>query len=105
MTRFSDETEAQAAGFVLRHLPAAQRFVLLSGEREIGEAHYQLLGENGINFNYTGVHPDFRGTGLSGVLAQHAFASPLAQSRTITASCWFMAQYLRDHPELLATHS
>ncbi|MBP1324791.1 putative GNAT family acetyltransferase [Leucobacter exalbidus] len=104
MARYLDEAQAAAAGFTIAHEPEAHRFTVThataAGPELVGEAHYSLLGETVIDFDHTLVTPTLRGTGLSGLLAQHALSSELAQSRRIAASCWFIEGYLKKHPEL-----
>lgn len=115
MARYLTETQAVADGIRIVHQPDQHRFALLAGgaaavpeasDRLIGEAHYSLQGEAGepeasVNFDHTLVHPDFRGTGLSGLLAHRAVTSEVVRGRRVLASCWFIDGYLARHPELL----
>ncbi|SJN08551.1 hypothetical protein FM113_03215 [Leucobacter sp. 7(1)] len=111
MARYLTETQATADGFHIVHEPDQQRFALYAAAAEpdrrlIGEAHYSFRGAAGesgtiIDFDHTVVHPDFRGTGLSGLLAHHAVTSEVVQGRRVLASCWFIEGYLARHPELL----
>ena len=100
MARYLDEASAAADGILLTHEPDRQRFVLAREGTMIGEAHYTLLGDDAIDFDHTVVDPSLRGTGLAGVLAQRALTDPVTTDRRIEASCWFIAGYLRRHPEL-----
>lgn len=100
MSRYLDEAAATRDGYRITHEPDAHRFSLTHDGRELGEVHYRLLGDTGIDFNHTVVDPELRGTGLAGVLAQHALTSELVRGRHIQASCWFIAGYLEKHPEL-----
>ncbi|UOR00357.1 N-acetyltransferase [Leucobacter allii] len=111
------ENTASADGFRIVHEPERSRYALYAAaesadgagvgapetaraERLIGEAHYRLLGDTGIDFDHTLVHPRFRGTGLSERLAHAAVTGEAAAGRRLRASCWFIAEYLEQHPEL-----
>ncbi|MCA0379095.1 MAG: N-acetyltransferase [Actinobacteria bacterium] len=109
MAKYSDELQAQADGFRIEHQPDRYRFVLLqagadSGEAGhiVGEAHYTLLGEDGIDFDHTVVDPSLRGTGLSGLLAERALTDDVVRGRKIQASCWYIEGYLERNPHLAA---
>ena len=91
----SDEVE-------FTHEPDESRFAAVrrgDGER-IGEAHYRLLGDEGIDFDHTVVLPALRGRGIASELIRTALTSDIARDRRILASCPFVADYLRQHPEL-----
>lgn len=104
MARYLDEAAAAADGIRIADEPEQQRFALYRDDAEgstlIGEAHYLIRGENVVDFDHTIVDEQYRGTGLSGLLAQHALTSEVAKSHDITASCWFIEGYLKKHPEL-----
>lgn len=102
MANYSNETEAAADGFRVVHEPERHRFALYGADEQFfGEAHYSLLGEDVIDFDHTLVVPELRGTGLSGILAQHALTDEVIGERRIAASCSFIDAYLKRHPELL----
>lgn len=113
MARYLSEEEMLADGIRIEHDIARSRFVVLVDQkafgevepREIGEAHYTLLGENGIDFDHTLVLPEFRGTGISGLLAAHALQHEIVAGRNVQASCWFIEEYLAKHPELLGARA
>ncbi|MGO1539420.1 MAG: GNAT family N-acetyltransferase [Leucobacter sp.] len=104
MARYLTEEAAAAADIHIEHEPDKNRFAVYEGEGKSrtarGEAHYTFLSETGINFDHTFVDPALRGTGISGILAHRALTSPVVAGRKIEASCWFIAGYLRKHPEL-----
>lgn len=106
MARYQTEDQAAADGFRIVHEPEQDRFAVyqstVEGDRLVGEAHYTLLGGATINFDHTLVIPEFRGSGLSGLLAHHAVTADIVRGRRIIASCWFIEGYLARHPELLA---
>lgn len=104
MARYLDEEQAAADGFRIVHEPELGRYAILhgqgDGDRLVGEAHYRLLGDDGIDFDHTVVVPELRGTGLSGLLAHAAVTGDAAHGRRMQASCWFIEGYLARHPEL-----
>ncbi|UBH05760.1 hypothetical protein K8P10_001271 [Leucobacter sp. Psy1] len=84
------------------HEPDRHRFTAVrasDGER-VGEAHYRLLGDDGIDFDHTLVPTALRGQGIASRLVHAAVTSDLARERRIAASCPFVATYLREHPDL-----
>lgn len=108
MARYLNEEQAISAGFRIEHEAEKHRFVVVqtqdvSEATTVGEAHYTLLGESGIDFDHTLVDPSLRGTGLAGLLAQRALTDEVVRGRKIQASCWFIAEYLEKHPHLAET--
>ncbi len=105
MARYLDEDQAAADGFRIVHEPERSRYAIYrSGEpenRPVGEAHYTLLGDDGIDFDHTFVRPELRKTGLSGLLAHRALTGEAPRGRRVHASCWFIEGYIARHPELL----
>lgn len=103
MTRFESFTEAQSAGFTIEHRPEEQRFVIIdSNNNVVGYARYRLMGDTGIDFNGTIVEPTHRGTGLSGLLVERALGDDIVMNREVHASCWYVADAIRDNPGFLA---
>ena len=103
MARYLTEDAAAAEGFTIVHQTERHRFVVVKDGQVIGEAHYSLLGDSGIDFDHTVVVPRYRGTGLSGLLAHRAVTDEVVRGRRVAASCWFIEGYLAKHPELLDT--
>lgn len=100
MARYLDEAAAEADGIRIVHEPEASRFALYRETTLIGEAHYAFPREGVVDFDHTVVSNDYRGTGLSGLLAHRALTSDVAKQHTVQASCWFIEGYLAKHPEL-----
>lgn len=105
MTKYLDEETAASDGITIVHEPEQQRFALYRGESSdrtlIGEAHYSFPSENTVDFDHTVVHPEYRGTGLSRLLARRAVTSDATKREHVRASCWFIDGYLKENPELL----
>lgn len=89
-----------APEIVFSHERERHRFVALRGDDVVGEAHYRLLGDTGIDFDHTVVDPSLRGSGVAARLVRHALADDLAHGRHIEASCSYVAALLDRHPEL-----
>ena len=105
MTRYQSEAQAAADGITIVHEAERSRYAVLRSVEGthtecIGEAHYQLLGDDDIDFDHTVVKPELRGSGLAGMLAHRALTGSAAAGRRVQASCWFIAGYLEKHPEL-----
>ncbi|MGK0741765.1 GNAT family N-acetyltransferase [Leucobacter sp. Z1108] len=103
MVRTLTEDDAAKNGLQIVHQAERQRFVAIRDGRVVGEAHYRLLGDTGIDFDHTVVVPELRGTGLSGLLAHRAVTDEIVRGRRVAASCWFIEGYLAKHPELQGT--
>ena len=82
------------------HDETGSRFVLMRGDRELGETDYITRPDGGIVFVHTEIDPAVRERGLGAVLVGGA----LDQLRTSTtvrigATCPFTRAFLKTHPE------
>lgn len=82
------------------HDPDGSRFVLMRGDREIGQEVYETRADGGIVFVHTEVDPALQEKGLGSKLVKAA----LDQAREMTtarvaATCPFVRRYLEEHPE------
>lgn len=103
MATYDSVRAANDAGFAIKHRPDEHQFVITAANNEVvGYARYRLMGETGIDFNGTVVAPAHRGTGLSRLLVQEALGDDIVKHRQVQASCWYVADAIRDHPEFLA---
>lgn len=102
MARYSTEAEAEADGFAFTHDTERGEFTATLGERVIGVLHYSLFeGDRpAIDFDHTEVIPEFRGSGIAGLLAARALRSGVIGDRSIRTSCWYMEGVVARHPEL-----
>ncbi len=83
----------------IRHEPERQRFVVETGGEQ-AVLDYNLQNSAGaepaaINFTHTFVPPAFRGTGVAEALVRHGLAWARQQDYRISASCWYVARFLR----------
>ena len=103
MARYLSEEDAAADGITIVHESERSRFAVYRERESVGEAHYtlgEIGGEPAIDFDHTFVDPQWRGTGLSGLLAHRAVTDNISDGRRKLASCWFIAGYLQRNPEL-----
>ena len=63
------------------------------------ELAYQAMGEGILDLYSTYVPPAARGQGLAGRLVAAAMAHARAEGLRIIPSCWYVADWLRAHPE------
>jgi predicted GNAT family acetyltransferase len=60
---------------------------------------YAPAGADLLDLYSTYVPPADRGRGVAGRLVQAAVAHARAEGLRIIPSCWYVAQWLRQHPE------
>lgn len=82
----------------VRDVPEAQRFELLDGDVVVGVATYHLDGDV-VVVPHTEITPDRRGQGLGAVLVGGVLEHVRAAGRTVRPHCWYVAEYLGEHPE------
>ena len=74
------------------------RYELLIDGEVVGIADYSLSGEQ-VVIPHTEIDPRRRGQGLGAVLVQGALDDLRAGGRTVVPVCWYVAQYIDQHPE------
>jgi len=82
----------------VQHHPERSRYELYVDGRLAGVADYQVQGE-ALVFPHTEIDPRLRGQGLGAVLVRGALDDVRASGRTIVARCWYVAQFVDEHPE------
>jgi uncharacterized protein len=82
----------------VHHDPAARRFTLAvpSGTAALA---YAPAGPGVVEYYSTYVPPANRGEGIGSRLVQAAVDHARAEGLRIIPSCWYVAQWLREHPE------
>ena len=80
------------------HDPAGHRFIaeLPSGTAIMA---YAPAGEGVMDLYSTFVPPGERGHGVAGRLVEAGLAWARAEGLQIIPGCWFVAQWIRAHPE------
>ncbi len=82
----------------VRNNAEEQRYEIFVEGELVGLADYAVRGDT-VLFPHTEIDPEMRGRGLGDVLIRGALDDVRASGRRVKATCWFVAQFLRDHPE------
>jgi uncharacterized protein len=83
---------------VVRNAVERSRYELIVDEQIIGIADYRVDGDVVI-FPHTEVVGPRRRQGFGAVLVRGALDDVRANGRTVVARCWFVEQFLDDHPD------
>ena len=78
----------------IHHDADKHRFILTADGSE-ALLEYQLVGDKAVDFTYTYVPPEYRGKGLAEALVRYGLAWARQQNYQISASCWYVAKFLR----------
>ncbi len=76
---------------------AARYEVIVDGSRG-GYAEYELHGDV-MTFTHTLTDPAMRGRGLASIVVRKALDDARAAGRTVVPKCWYVAQFIDQHPE------
>lgn len=87
----------------VRHNAEASRYELLKDGTQIGIAEYRLLpsGSDGptvAEFHHTLIQPSERGQGNAERLISGALEDVRRRALKVKATCWYVDQFLVDHP-------
>ncbi len=82
----------------VRHDPGRSRYEIAIDGRVVGIAEYRERGGVMV-FHHTEIEPARRGTGLGEALVRDALDDVRRRGGTIVARCWFVAQFVDEHPE------
>lgn len=85
------------------HNAEESRYELLKGGVEIGIAEYRLVANNGdaptvAQFHHTRVTPSERGHGNAERLIAGALDDVRGRGLKVRATCWYVDQFLVEHP-------
>jgi predicted GNAT family acetyltransferase len=83
---------------VIRHEPAARRFVTVTGD-EAAYITYRELDGRILDLDHTFVPRQFRGGGIASQLTAHALQFARAGGYRVIPSCPFVSTYITRHPE------
>jgi uncharacterized protein len=91
-------SEPPASPFSVVWAEDRSRFEVWADGAPVGVADYRIdpTGTQ-IEFTHTYVEPESRGSGAAEALVEHAVSSARARGLDVTASCWYVQEYLRDH--------
>ena len=84
--------------FEVRNNVTASRYELLEDGALVGIADYEVVGDR-VVFPHTEVVRERRGQGLGALLVRGALDDVRPSGRAVVPSCWFVAEFIDDHPE------
>jgi predicted GNAT family acetyltransferase len=85
-------------GITIRNNEPASRYELWLDGVLASVADYRLVGDR-VVFPHTETAPRYRGQGLAARLIEGALDDVRASRRTVVATCWFVAEFIDQHPE------
>jgi predicted GNAT family acetyltransferase len=82
----------------VRCVPDQSRYEYVADGEVIAIAEYQP-GPGYVVMNHTHTEPAHRGHGVAGRLVAGALDDLRSRDLQVIASCWYVAQYIDEHPE------
>jgi hypothetical protein len=77
---------------------AASRYEISVGGTLVGFADYRR-SDGRVVFPHTLITPSMRERGLAAILVRHALDAARDDGRAVVPTCWYVAQYIDEHPE------
>lgn len=81
-----------------RHNEDKRRYEILVDDVVVGIADVDVEGETMV-FPHTQIDPSMRGRGLGERLVRDALDDARERGFKVIGSCWFVRDFIRDHPE------
>jgi hypothetical protein len=78
--------------------PERSRYELAIDDELVGIADYRVVGDT-IVFPHTEIERSRRGQGLGAQLVQYALDDVRATNRRVEPQCWYVAEFIAEHPE------
>lgn len=82
----------------ITHNPDRHRYELFVDDALASFAEYRLDGDSVVIF-HTETAGAFRGRGLAAELVEWALNDVREKGQTVVPQCWFVADFIQDHPE------
>ena len=82
----------------VRDNPEKSRYELVEDGTLLGVADYRVMGEK-LAFPHTEIVPSRRKQGLGATLVQGALDDVRRKGAKVVPMCWFVAEFLEEHPE------
>ena len=82
----------------IRNNPEQCRYELAIDDQVVGIAEYRVVGEV-VVFPHTEIESARRGQGLGAQLVQYALDDVRAANRRVEPQCWYVAEFIAEHPE------
>jgi uncharacterized protein len=103
MTEPVTDTTVRAAsggdeGMVVRRDDERGRYELVLDGAVVGVADFTVRGDR-VVMPHTEIVRERRGQGLGEVLVRAALDDVRAMGRTVVPVCWYVGEFLRDHPD------
>jgi uncharacterized protein len=89
---------ADAPTLEVRKNEERSRYELLDGAEVVAVADYQVR-DDVLVMPHTVVDPARRGQGLGEQLVRHALDDVRGSGRRVLPACWFVAEFMEQHPE------
>jgi uncharacterized protein len=90
--------DAESISTEVRHNPARSRYEISLDGRLVGYADYRAHGDT-IVFPHTEIEPSMRNQGLGAELVRGALDDVRARGSTVVAQCWYVTEFIDQHPE------
>jgi len=82
----------------VRDNPEESRYELVVEGRVVGVADYDAAGDV-VVFPHTEIESGMRRRGLAAELVRGALDDVRRRGQTVVPSCWYVAQFIDEHPE------
>ena len=82
----------------ITHEPDRSRYELRVDEEPVGIADY-VVRDGRVALSHTEILPTHRGRGLAARLVRYALDDVRRSGRPVVASCWYVADFIDEHPE------
>jgi hypothetical protein len=90
--------DADSSSPEVHHNAARSRYEISLDGRLVGFADYRAHGDT-IVFPHTEIEPSMRNQGLGEVLVRGALDDVRARGGTVVAQCWYVTEFIDQHPE------
>jgi predicted GNAT family acetyltransferase len=82
----------------IRHDAAHSRYEYVVDGRVVGVADYDGAGDR-VVMHHTQTEPALRGQGIAAALVAGALDDLRARGLQVVPTCWYVAQFIDEHPE------
>ena len=85
-------------GIEIRNNCEQCRYELAIDDYIVGTAEYRVVGDV-VVFPHTEIERSRRGQGLGAQLVRYALDDVRATNRRVDPQCWYVAEFIAEHPE------
>jgi len=89
--------DADSSSTEVRRNEARSRYEISLDGRLVGFADYRADGDT-VVFPHTEIEPSMRNEGLGAELVRGALDDVRARGGTVVAQCWYVAEFIDQHP-------